>query len=128
MTPQTTTKPLFVRLASATTGEWFVDPMLREHLVKDAEEKGSNLTDVAVEILSKSCKVPFVPTGRKTKPSPSQHELNLGRVSIQLFRTLSVYGTSGSAQDAARMILSRHYGLRAKPPVRRGRRPRAAAA
>jgi hypothetical protein len=114
---------LFVRLRSPVTGEWLAHPDLRRKLVEEAEEKGSNLTDVAIEILSRRCNVKFVPNGRKTSPSPDARELNLGRVSDDLWRALAVAGT-GSRQDAARTMLCQHYGLRAMPPVKRGRRAR----
>lgn len=120
---------LFVRLQSPVTGEWLAHPDLRKRLVEEAEEKGSNLTDVALEILSKRCSVPFVPNGRKTSPSPNQGVLNLGAVSDQLWIALEQVARQvnrRSAADGVRVLLCQHYGLRVAPPVKRGRRPRRA--
>lgn len=67
----------FIRLRSHTTHEWLTSPKLRPCLVADAAKTGTNLTEVVLEILAKRYKVPYEPSGRKTKPAKNGEELNL---------------------------------------------------
>jgi hypothetical protein len=114
----------FVRLRTKQ-GDWVVHPDLRERLVKDAAADGTNLTEVAVQILARSCGVPFEPNGRRTAPSKGADELNL-RLPLRLYHVLTA--TYGSKyQDGIRSLLCAHYGLRVPARPRRTRRRAAAA-
>ena len=67
----------FVRLKSNTSGEWLADPELRPRLVEDALEQGTNLTEIALQILSERYRVPIEANGRRTEPDPEDEVLNL---------------------------------------------------
>lgn len=104
----------FIRLRSHTTGEWLVSPELRPRLVEDAEEAGTNLTDVVLQILAKRYKVPIEPTGRKTTPAKDGEELNL-RLPLPL-KTAIGAKANVAGHSLQRQILddlSAHYKLAA---------------
>ena len=113
----------FIRLRSLTTREWLAPSDLRPRLAADAEERGSNLTEIVLEILSAHYKVPFEPSGRKAKPSGDAEELNL-RLPMNLYRAIAV-SASRYPRTVQREILSTlcaHYGLRLTKPLPRKRR------
>lgn len=122
----------FVRLRSKGADRpWLVPSELRPRLVADAATRGSNLTDVALEILAASCGVAFAPNGRKTTPK-ADDDVILLRLPWDLYIALdSRRRRAGSRryslQDEIRAALCEHYGLRYSP-LRRTRSPRAAAA
>lgn len=117
----------FVRLRSS--GEWLVPPELREKLAADARERGTNLTDVVISILSRRYAVPCEASVRETSPSTSAEHLNL-RLPMDLYRALELARIGSgrrSYQDELRAALCAHYGLRLPAKPARRRRPRAAA-
>lgn len=99
----------FVRLKSKTTGDWFVAPELRARLVADAQEQGTNLTEVAVGILCRRYSVAYEPNGRRANPKADDGVLNL-RLPVRLYRAIKA-STDGPYQDAIRAALCEHYGL-----------------
>lgn len=121
-------RDLFIRLRSITTGEWLAPPELREKLVADAQDHGTNLTEVAVVILARSLKVPYEPVGRKANPGLDSDVLKLN-IPADLDQALrfSAAGANLTRQRAALTLLCAHYGLRMVAPVKRGRRRRVAA-
>lgn len=102
----------FIRLRSHTTGEWFVHPELRPRLVADADAQGSNLTQVAVRILSERYGVPYAENGRRTSPKQDDVILNL-RLPAKLAAKIGAAAAQRGAkyQDAIRADLCAHYGL-----------------
>jgi hypothetical protein len=112
----------FVRLRSRPGGERLAPEELRPRLVADAEARGSNLTDVANEILAARYRVPFEPTGRKTAASPDGEELNL-RIPWDLKTAIgaeaNVHGRSLQREILA--ALCDHYGLALPEPPQRTR-------
>lgn len=119
--------PLFIRLRSLTTREWLASQDLRRKLTEDAVAQGSNLNEVALQILGRHYGIQLAPTGRKTNPSPDAEELNL-RVPFALWRSLGVSGDAAqprrSRQREALSILHAHYGLRLPVRPRQSRRRR----
>lgn len=102
-------KQAYVRLRSHTTGAWFVHPDLRPRLVADAEEQGSNLTEVALRILCDRYRVPYAVNGRRTSPKPADEILNV-RLPMALYRAIKS-SNDVPYQDAIRADLCAHYGL-----------------
>jgi hypothetical protein len=116
----------FVRLRSKTTREWFVHEDLRPRLVADAAERGTNLSDVAVDVLCKRFAIPFEPNGRKTHPQRDDDVINL-RLPAALYRALvSAYAVK--YQDGIRHVLCAYYGLSVPERAPATRRRRVAAA
>lgn len=107
----------YVRLRSKTTGEWFAHPDLRPRLVADANERGVNMTEVAVGILCEEFGVEYEPNGRRTDPKVADDILNISsiphEVMVQLKQRYERH------LDGAREILCRHYGLKPGRPARR---------
>lgn len=103
----------FIRLRSKTSGEWFAHPDLRRHLVEDAREQNSNMTEIAIRILCEHFGIDYEPGGRRATARPEADVLNLNlppEVRAALKRTYDPY------TDGAREILCLHYGL--EPPIR----------
>ncbi len=121
------TKIAWVRLRSKTTGHWLAHPDLRARMIEDAAEKGTNLTDLATQILCKHFNVAYTPNQRRSTPSGDPEVLNFG-ISPELKRVIAV--NHDPWLDGVRLVLSSHYGLKVPPKVKqtRNRKPRAAAA
>lgn len=120
----------YVRLRSKTTNEWFVHPELRDRMVAEANEKQTNLTDLAVQILCQRFGVPYVENKRRSSPTTDADVdvLNFG-MPPELQRVISAsYPTH--RMDGIRKALCAYYGLGVpvRAPQRRRSRPRTAAA
>jgi hypothetical protein len=113
----------FVRLRSATTREWYCDPELRPRLVADAKARDTNLTEMAIEILSKRLGYTYAPNGRRTEPGASEEILNL-RVPVGLDDLIAGAFPRLSRPKAIIRILSTHYGLGLPVPKKQTRRRR----
>ncbi len=85
---------------------------LRPRLVEAADEQGSNLTEVVIEILARVYKVPFEPNGRRTAPADDGEELNL-RLPVRLDSAIgAAAGRNGHSIAAEiRAALCTHFGL-----------------
>lgn len=97
---------------------WLVHPELRSRMIADAEEKKTNLGDLAVQILCRRFGVQYVPNGRRSTPRPDSNQFNF-RMPPDLERVIgSVYPGKAMA-DGIRLNLCAHYGLRVpvKPPM-----------
>lgn len=118
----------WVRLRSKTTREWFVHPELRDRMVAEANEKGTNLTDLAVEILCARFGVTHKPNHRRSSPSTDSEVLNF-RMPDDLGRVISATYPKHH-MDGIRTALCAHYGLRAPARAKQTRRrvPRPATA
>lgn len=120
---------IWVRLRSKTPPyQWFVHPDLLGRMVADAEERGTNLTDLALQILCSHFKVPYTPVLRRSKPTADKDVLNFGAPAALTRALAATYPRK--EMDGVRRILCAHYGLGipVKVKQRRTRRPRAAAA
>lgn len=120
---------VWVRLRSKTPPyTWFVSPDLLPRMVADADERGTNLTDLSLTILCGHFQVPYTPTLRKSKPTAEKDVLNFGAPPALMRALAAAYPRK--EMDGVRRVLSAHYGLPIPPKVmqRRTRRPRAAAA
>lgn len=108
--------------------EWFVDPDLRPRMVADADAKGTNLTDLALQILCDHFKVEYAPIARKSSPNEDKRVLNFG-VPRELSRAVNyaAAATDMKRMDVVRQVLSDHYGLSipAKVKQTRNRTPKA---
>ncbi len=124
-------KQAFIRLRSRDGLFWLAHPDLREHLIADADTAGTNLTEVASEILCRRYGVLFIPAGRRTAPRQGKEFLNL-RIPWNLWAAISEQAAVNGRKPSAEIIhtLCGHYGLRvpAAPKRTRNRAPRAAAA
>lgn len=123
-------KTAMVRLRSQGPGqEWIVPAELRPKLVADAEEKGTNMTDVALAILATRFKIPYEANGRKSTPK-ADDDLMILRLPWNLFQVISATATSRrwSYVDEIRSTLCAHYGLRYAGRPKHSRVRRAAAA
>ncbi len=118
-----------------TDGELLAPVELRGRLVADAKAAGTNLTEVAIEILSKQYGVKFVPAGRRTDPSENQSVLNL-RLPRDLYVAVAMaaarsYPKRSTPEEIIRTLCS-YYALRVPSPPKlkrnRSRGPAAAAA
>lgn len=115
----------FVRLRSHTTGEWLAPEALRSKLVADAEAQESNLTDVVIQILADTYRVPCEASGRRTKPNANGEELNL-RLPMPLYQAIAAAAATHprSVQREILDALCKHYGLELGAPAKRRRRRR----
>jgi hypothetical protein len=100
----------FVRLRSATTREWYCAPELRPRLVADAKAQDTNLTEMAMQILSKRLGYVYAPNGRRTEPGKAEEILNL-RVPVDLDDLIAAAYPRLTRPKAIIRILSTHYGL-----------------
>lgn len=111
-------KNALIRLRSkGANGAWLVDPGLRPKLVADAEEKGTNLTEIAVEILARRYDVAVIANGRKSSPQANDETMLL-RLPWHLYTAISAASAvnhRSGYQDEIRATLSAHYGLRFPP-------------
>lgn len=112
-------KIAWVRLRSETTRQWFAHPDLRDRMIADAEEKGTNLTDLANRILCDRFNVAYSPNPRKSKPSSDPDILNFG-ISPELKRVITM--NYDPWQDGVRLVLCSHYGLRVPAKVKQTRK------
>lgn len=106
----------------AKSGEWLVHPDLRARMVADAQAKGTNLTDLAVQILCDRFAVPYTTNSRRSSPSRTAEQLNL-RLPEPLERAIAA-AFPRRHLDGIRAALCDHYGL---PLPDRPARQRAAA-
>lgn len=86
---------------------------LRARLVAEALERGSNLTDVVVEILGERYKVPAsLPSGRKTAPRSDSDILKI-LLPVKLWKAIRKAADRAGRRDMdeVRHALCDHYGL-----------------
>lgn len=122
-------KPVFIRLRNRSgplAGQWVVPEELRPRLVADAEEQGSSMNRVAVEILAAAFKFPLESAGtpKRSAPSSDAEELNL-RLPAALYLVIDMARAAAgenSVQDVIKPVLCAHYGLRYVKPVPVARR------
>lgn len=108
-----------VRLRSGLDGAPLAHPELRPRLVADAVEEGTNLTEVALAILHKRFRLPFVARSITRTPNADEDYLRL-RLPAPLYHNLTAtYGTK--YVQAIREILCAHYGLPMPAPPARTR-------
>lgn len=103
----------YVRLRSQATGEWLAHPDLRAKLVEDAAARGSNITEVAAEILAARFKIAYTPAGRRAgTPRPDADILNM-RIPTNIWNALvrSRIKTGRPEMDLLRDALAEHYKL-----------------
>lgn len=117
----------WVRFRSLSTGEWLVHPDLRTRLIEDAERHGTNLTDVALAILSDRYKIPHQQSSRRTVPRADGDFLNM-RVPVRLWKAIRAAANRSGRKDMdeLRFALCSHYGLRVPPAPTRKRTIRSA--
>lgn len=120
----------FVRLRSkGPGGEWLAPPELRPKLVADAQDQNTNMTEIAIGILSRRYGVPTMPNGRRTHPK-SADDIILLRIPQELAAAIGAAANAAvprrTINDEIRAALCAHYGLRFVK-VKRPRRARAAA-
>lgn len=121
-----------VRLRTEKAG-WLVHPDLRNRMIEDAREQGTNLGAVAVKILSDRFGVAYDPKdalrSRQSAPGPDSEQFNFHLPPDLERRIASVY-PGAKMNDGIRYTLCAHYGLAipAKPKFTRNRKPRPAAA
>jgi hypothetical protein len=111
-----------IPLRSRVTGQWFVDPELRQRLIDDAERLGTNLTTVVLTILGDEYKVKVEPNGRRSSPDRDQDAIHMMlpvRLIDAISRSANRRGVA-TFQDEVRHALSKHYGLPV-PTIPRGR-------
>jgi predicted HicB family RNase H-like nuclease len=91
-----------------------VPPALKAKLIAEAEERGSNMNDVAVRALSKRYKVKVEgqPQTRKTTPNPEGTDMML-RIPVGLHRAIRVAAaeTGRSAPREILVSLCKHYDV-----------------
>lgn len=116
-----------VRLRSVTTREWYASPELRPRLVADANEQGTNLTEIVLMILAKRLGYTYAPNGRRTEPGASEEIVKLD-VPLELDRLVGAAYPDVSRPKAIIRLLSAHYGLGIPVPKQRARRRRRSAA
>lgn len=106
-----------------TTNVRGVPPDLKAALIADSAARGSNMSDVAVDILAATLGVAFTPSGGKTKDPSLGDQLQL-RMPQQLHRALwsAVQETPYTRNGLILMILARHYAIRYTPARRSGGR------
>lgn len=105
-------KQVLLRFRSSTSGEWFAHPDLRGRLVEAAEEKGSNATDVIVEVLSEHYGIGYDLTGRKSDPDPDIENMTV-RLPAVLHEAVrdSAHMRHLSPPREVLRVLGEHYGL-----------------
>lgn len=110
----------YIRLRSLPTGEWLVHEDLRTCLVADAEQRGTNLTEVAIDILAQRYGVAASSSSRKAAPGKDAWELVL-RIPLQLKMAIGARANKAghSLQQEVREALCAHYGL--AMPAKRSR-------
>lgn len=115
-----------MRLKSKTGG-WLVHPDLRDRMIQEAEAEGTNLTDLAVRILSSYFGVPYEPTQRKSTPEDEKEILNFG-VHPDLKSAIVRAYPQAKWTDTIRVVLCGHYGLAMPDRIKytRNRTPAAA--
>jgi hypothetical protein len=117
----------WVRLRS-TTGAWLAHPELRDRMIADAAEKGTNLTDLGNQILSQFFGVAYEPNRKRSVPQADKEQLNFG-VSPELKAAIvRAYPNARSWHDSIRLVLCAHYGLRVPAKVKLTRQRRSSAA
>lgn len=87
-------------------------------MVADAETRGTNLTDLAKQILCNYFNVPYTPNLRKSSPRVEQDILNFG-VPPELDRVIRTQAALAGRDplDLARLVLCAHYGLKVPPKI-----------
>lgn len=111
--------PMFstvVWLRSRTTGEWFVDPGLRDAVVADAAERGTSIYDVTAQAICEAVRVPYTPTNRPTRPEEDKEFL---RIRVPKAAHVKLKRQYENYQDGIRQILSERYGLPVVQPAAR---------
>lgn len=105
-------RQLFIRVRSATTGEWFANPQLRPAIVRDVLAQGSNLNDVAVARLAAHYGVVWEPRNRRSDPDPHDDVIAL-RVPPELLAKVDEAAVEHgrTRQDEALAVLSDLYGV-----------------
>lgn len=102
---------------------WLVHPDLRTRMIEEAQEKGTNLGDLAVQILSKHFNIPHTVNGssRRTTPREDAEQFNF-RMPASLERVLGATYPGKELADGIRYVLCAHYGLRVPPKKKMTRR------
>lgn len=109
---------------------WKVHPDLRSRMIQEADEKDTNLGDLANQIIALHFGIPYEPRARRSSPADGdKHQLNFTMPS-DLERVMGSVYPGRKMADGIRYILCQHYGLRVpeKPKMtrRRGVQPAAA--
>lgn len=105
---------VILRLRSTVGEEWLAPPELRPRLLAIAEERGSNLTDVVVDLLSSHYGIEAELTGRRSTPRGGVETMT-----VRLPRALheAVSRSAGQAYpklsipDEVRRVLCESVGL-----------------
>lgn len=109
----------YIRLRSKTTGEWFVHRELRRKLVEDAERQEKSLAEVVTRILAERFGTPYEPAGRRSNPSREDKDILNLRIPRLVWMPVEIMAaqTGRSAEDLARELLCKHYGLTPSSPT-----------
>lgn len=103
-------------LKSRSTDEWFVDPGLRDAILRDASERGTSIYDVTTKVICDVVGVYYEPTNRPTTPEPDKEFL---RIRIPRAAYVALKREYVNYQDGIRQILSEHYNLPVVNPADR---------
>jgi hypothetical protein len=103
-------------------GKWLVHPELRDRLIEDARDKGTNLGDLTVMILCAHFRVEYTGTARKSNPRAEPVDQFNFRCPPELERVIAATYPRRKAADGIRHVLCAHYGLGVPPKVRQTRR------
>jgi hypothetical protein len=104
-------KQVLLRTRSTVSEEWLAPPDLRPRLVALAADRGSNMTDVVIELLSEHYGIEYDLTGRRSVPGPDPGVITL-RIPVSLHRAAaqragSAYPQISIPQEVTRVLCER---------------------
>lgn len=124
--------PILLRLRSRKDGAWIAPPDLRPRLVEEAKERDTSLTDLIVQILSRTYRVKCEaqPSSRRSSPPDDGSILKIYLLPLALYTAIAASAAKNQRTTQREILaaLSAHYGLRLPPKAKRPRRRGAVAA